>query len=185
MDDITDTESLQHVADLPPVVVMGVTGCGKSVVGSAIAGRLHDNFIEGDRFHPPENIGLMSRGTPLTDAHRAGWLDLIGAELARTTDAGQRVVAGCSAPKRAYRDRLRARNPGLVFVFLDIDPETAHSRVAARKGHFMPASLVASQFADLEPPGTDENAITLDARKTVADLVASAAVFIERARGEE
>jgi gluconokinase len=181
MDEVTG--SLQRVSDLPPVVVMGVTGCGKSVVGSAIAGRLHATFLEGDRFHPPENIGLMSRGTPLNDANRAGWLDLIGAELARTANAGRRVVAGCSALKRAYRDRLRARNPDLLFVFLEIDRETAYSRVAARKGHFMPASLVTSQFADLEPPGADENAITLDARRSVAELVASAAGFIERKRG--
>jgi gluconokinase len=169
-------------ADLPAVVVMGVTGCGKSVIGSALAGRLHANFIEGDRFHPPENIGLMSRGTPLTDENRAGWLDLIGAELAKTVAAGQRVVAGCSALKRAYRERLRARNPDLIFVYLEIDPDTAHIRVASRKGHFMPASLVGSQFADLEPPGGDEDAITLDARKSVADLVAAAAGFIERRR---
>jgi len=169
-------------ADLPAIVVMGVTGCGKSVVGSAIAGRLHANFIEGDRFHPPENIGLMSRGTPLTDDNRAGWLDLIGAELAKTVNSGHRVVAGCSALKRAYRDRLRARNPGLIFVFLEIDPETAHIRVASRKGHFMPASLVGSQFADLEPPASDENAITLDACGSVAELVAAATGFIERQR---
>jgi gluconokinase len=167
-------------ADLPAIVVMGVTGCGKSVIGGALAGRLHANFIEGDRFHPPENIGLMSRGTPLTDENRAGWLDLIGAELAKKVAAGQRVVAGCSALKRSYRDRLRARNPDLILVFLEIDPETAHVRVAARKGHFMPASLVASQFADLEPPGSDENAITLDARQSVAELVAAASGFIER-----
>jgi gluconokinase len=163
---------------LPPLVVMGVAGCGKSVVGAALARVLGVGFVEGDAFHPSKNIARMASGIPLDDAHRAGWLDAVAAEIASRTAQGATVIATCSALKRRYRDRLRGRNPGLVFLHLALDREAAYERVQARGGHFMPASLVDSQFADLEPPSADETALTLDATLPVDGLVAEAAAFL-------
>lgn len=160
------------------VVMMGVTGSGKSVVGTALAARLGAHFIEGDRLHPPENIARMSAGIALTDADRAGWLDGIAAAIVAELAAGHAVVATCSALKRRYRDRLRASIPDLAFVYLDIDRATAHRRVEARKHHFMPASLVGSQFADLEPPAANEKALRLDASRDVGELAVMAAGWI-------
>jgi gluconokinase len=168
-------------AGILSVVVMGVTGCGKTEVGRALAARLGARFIEGDSLHPPENIAKMSAGVPLTDDDRAGWLEKIAAEIAASTAAGERTVAGCSALKRRYRDRLRAKNPRLVFVHLVIDRETAHRRVAARRGHFMPSSLVDSQFAALEPPGPDEAALPLDGTRPVDELVSETAAVLAEA----
>jgi gluconokinase len=158
-----------------PVVVMGVTGCGKTVVGQALATRLGAAFVEGDSLHPAENIARMARGEPLTDELRAGWLDTIGKAVSARTGQGQGVVASCSALKRSYRDRLRGFCKDLVFLYLKIDPVTAGARVAARSNHFMPASLVESQFAILEEPGDDEAALTLDATSAVGTLVEIAA----------
>jgi gluconokinase len=162
----------------PTVVVMGVAGCGKSVVAGALAEALGWRLVEGDRLHPPANIERMSAGLPLTDAHRWGWLDAIGAELAMAEGEGVGAVAACSALKRAYRDRLRSHADGALFVHLVIDKATAVARVAARKGHFMPASLIDSQFADLEPPGPDERAIALDATQPVHEVVRAALVAV-------
>lgn len=162
-----------RAADLRPrrVVVMGVSGCGKTVVGEALAKALSWRFVEGDQLHPAENVRRMSAGLPLTDAHRWGWLDAIGERLAAAASAGAGAVAACSALKRSYRDRLRRYDDGILFVHLRIDKATAAARVASRKGHFMPASLIDSQFADLELPGPDEVAGTLDATLPPADLV--------------
>lgn len=157
------------------IVVMGVSGCGKTAVGEPLAKVLCYPFVEGDDFHPPENVALMKSGRPLDDEHRWGWLDAIGAHLAKLTREGKGAVTACSALKRKYRDRLRDSCPGLLFVYLEIDRETARQRVSGRKGHFMPASLVESQFADLEPPGADENALTFDGTRTIDDLVAAIA----------
>ena len=165
------------------VVVMGVAGCGKSVVGSALAEALGCRFIEGDKLHPPENVARMAGGQPLTDAHREGWLGAVGAQLSEAARAGTGGVAACSALKRAYRDRLRRFCPGLVFVHLAIDKEAARARVGRRKGHFMPATLVDSQFATLEPPMADETALTLDGTRPVAELVAEAAAFLKARDG--
>lgn len=165
-------------AGLPPVVVMGVAGCGKSVVGAALARALSAGFIEGDMLHPAENVALMAGGTPLTDLHREGWLDAIGGEIGAQMRTGASVVAACSALKRSYRDRLRQKVPSLVFLHLAVDPDTARERVLARKGHFMPPSLVDSQFADLEPPGAGEAALTLDALRPVDELVEEAMAFL-------
>jgi gluconokinase len=152
---------------------MGVAGCGKTAVGSALAEALGWWMVEGDQLHPPENVERMRSGLPLTDVHRWGWLDAIGAELARARREGAGAVAACSALKRAYRDRLRRYAGDLLFVHLSIDKAAATARVASRKGHFMPASLIDSQFADLEPPGSDEAAVTLDATRPIAELVAT------------
>jgi len=160
------------------IVVMGVSGCGKTVVGEGLATRLGAVYVEGDRLHPPENVARMASGQPLTDENRASWLDMIGERIAAENAKGQGAVAGCSALKRGYRDRLRQFAPGLVFVYLDIDKETARRRVASRKGHFMPASLIDSQFAILEEPGVDETAMTLDATLRPESLIDAAVAWL-------
>lgn len=160
------------------VVVMGVAGCGKTAVGEAVAAALGWRFIEGDRLHPPANVERMSAGLPLTDAHRWAWLDAIGARIAEAERDGAGVVAACSALKRIYRDRLRSYSDRLLFIHLDIDKAAAFRRVASRVGHFMPASLVDSQFADLEPPGPGEAAIRLDGTLPVEELVAEASATL-------
>jgi len=142
------------------VVVMGVSGCGKTSVGRHLAHRLGWPFLEGDRFHPPENIAKMAAGIPLRDEDRWGWLDAIAARLATAQATGQPVVVSCSALKRRYRDRLRTGAPRLLFVHLHGDRETIQGRMALRTGHYMPASLLDSQLADLEPPGPDEPVLT-------------------------
>ncbi|HEY6630884.1 MAG TPA: gluconokinase [Rhizobiaceae bacterium] len=165
------------------VVVMGVSGSGKTVVGSRLAEALGGRFAEGDRFHPPENISRMSAGLPLRDEDRWGWLDAIATEISEAERQGETLVVACSALKRVYRDRLRLASRGMRFVYLEIGRDAAAARVAARKGHFMPASLIDSQFAALEPPTPDEGALTLDATQDPARLVAFAASEISRTPG--
>jgi gluconokinase len=152
------------------LLVMGVSGCGKSSFGAALAEALALPFADADAFHPPANIAKMAAGMALTDADRWPWLDAIGAWL-----AGQPAgIAACSALKRAYRDRLRAAVPGLRLLHLAGDEALIAARQAARAGHFMPPSLMASQFATLEPPGPEERASVLDVTEPVALLVARA-----------
>jgi gluconokinase len=154
------------------VVLMGVSGAGKSTLGERIAAQLGLPFRDADDFHPPANIEKMSRGAALDDADRAPWLDAIGAHLA--AHAGRGCVVTCSALKRVYRDRLRAAAPGARFLFLTGDPALIAARQETRKNHFMPASLLASQFAALEPPGPEEGAIILDVAASPAELAAAA-----------
>jgi gluconokinase len=141
---------------------MGVSGCGKTSIGRALAQALALPFIEGDELHPPRNVALMAAGTPLTDADRADWLAAIAARLGGAQAAGQGLVVSCSALKRSYRDVLRSACPGLRFVHLQGSAALLHQRMAARTGHYMPASLLASQLATLEPPAADEGAISID-----------------------
>ena len=144
------------------LVVMGVSGCGKTLIGNAVAQVLGLPFIEGDELHPPRNVALMAAGTPLTDADRADWLATIAARLGSAQAAGQGLVVSCSALKRNYRDGLRASCPGLRFVHLHGSAALLHQRMLARTGHYMPASLLDSQLATLEPPAADEDAISVD-----------------------
>ena len=160
------------------VVVMGVSGAGKSTVGERIAAALGLSFRDADDFHPPANIEKMSRGEALNDTDRAPWLDAIGAHL--TAHEGSGCVVTCSALKRAYRDRLRAAAPATRFLFLSGDPALIAARQAAREGHFMPPSLVASQFATLEAPGPEEGAIALDVAAPPETLVARALAALEQ-----
>jgi len=153
-----------------PVVVMGVSGSGKTTVGAALADAFGLRFVDGDALHPAANVAKMAAGIPLDDADRAPWLDAIGAVLA----AGPVVVA-CSALKRAYRDRLRAAAPRLQLVFLDGDPALLASRMTARPGHFMPASLLDSQLATLERPEPDEHALTADIARPAEEIVTALA----------
>ncbi|PWB33883.1 gluconokinase [Pseudomonas sp. SDI] len=155
---------------LSAIVVMGVAGCGKSCVGSAIAERSGGRLIEGDAFHPKANIDKMSAGIPLNDDDRAGWLIRLGQELQATIKAGERPILTCSALKRRYRDALRHAVPDLGFVFLELTPQEAERRVLARPGHFMPASLIDSQFAALEAPHGEPLTLTLDATLAIDTL---------------
>jgi gluconokinase len=156
-------------------VVMGVSGSGKTAVGARLAGTLGVRFAEGDQFHPSENIARMSAGMPLRDEDRWGWLDAIAVEIARAERAGEGLVIACSALKRIYRERLKRASRHLRFVYLDIPRAVAAKRVASRKDHFMPASLVDSQFADLQAPVPDEHAISLAATGDIGTIVAQAA----------
>ena len=147
------------------VLVMGVSGCGKSTVGEALAERLGGRFLEGDDFHPPANKTLMGAGVPLTDKERWPWFDnlreAIKAALAEEGDGGP-VVASCSALKRSYRDYLlEGFGEGARLVFLEGDFDLIHSRMRARDHEYMPASLLESQFATLEAPGSDEPVVRL------------------------
>ncbi|WP_188983403.1 gluconokinase [Pseudomonas matsuisoli] len=142
---------------------MGVSGCGKSSVGEAIVRYSGGMLIEGDQYHPAENIAKMSAGIPLDDDDRAGWLARLGEVLAAAVAAGEHPVMPCSALKRQYRERLRYAVPGLGFVFLELSREVAGQRVSNRPGHFMPASLIDSQFATLEPPNGEPQTLVLDA----------------------
>jgi gluconokinase len=145
----------------PPlhIVVMGVSGAGKSAVGERLAKALRLPLIEGDQFHPPANIEKMRQGLPLDDADRAGWLDRLGVELARHPRG---AVLACSALKRAYRDKLRQAVPALAFVHLNLTQDQAQQRVASRGGHFYPPSLVASQFEALEDPAQEAGVLVVD-----------------------
>jgi gluconokinase len=157
------------------VVVMGVAGCGKSEVGARLAALLGVPLIEGDAFHPPANVAKMRDGLALTDEDRAGWLAQLGAQLA----AAHTAVLTCSALKKSYRDTLRAAAAGTRFVFLHIDQASAQARVAARPGHFYPASLVASQFATLEDPSAESGVLALDATLPPQELAHAAAAWLQ------
>jgi gluconokinase len=143
-------------------VVMGVSGCGKSTVGQALASSQGVSYVEGDQFHPEANVAKMSAGTPLNDEDRAGWLLALQSQVrdAQQRDAG--LVLSCSALKRRYRDLLRQGDPALRFAHLNGPRELISARMQARSNHYMPPSLLDSQFRDLEPLQADEAGITLD-----------------------
>jgi len=154
------------------VVVMGVSGCGKSTVGRSLADELGATFLDADDFHPPANVERMRSGIALTDAERAGWLDALAARLAQARTAQEPVVLACSALKRSYRDALRRRAPALTLVHLTGSPALLAERITARSGHYMPPTLLPSQLATLETPADDEGAITLDVAAPTDDLIA-------------
>ncbi len=150
------------------VVLMGVSGCGKTVVGQALAADLGWPFFDGDDFHPAANVAKMAAGTPLTDADRWPWLDRLAAEMAAVADRGADAVFACSALKQAYRDRFRPAGD-VRFVHLAGDFATIAARLAARSHRYMPPTLLASQFATLEAP---QDAIVVDVRDAIAAQVA-------------
>jgi gluconokinase len=152
---------------------MGVAGSGKSLIGAALANALGIEFVEGDEYHSPENVERMSRGVPLTDDDRGQWLRSIAARIREAKAARAGLVVSCSALRRSYRDTLRAGASDLRFVFLKGDPALIAERLAGRRGHFMPPSLLDSQLATLEQPSPDENAWICDIRKSPQDLVAA------------
>ncbi|MFC5519614.1 gluconokinase [Polaromonas jejuensis] len=153
------------------VVVMGVSGCGKSSVGQQLAQRLGVDFLEGDDLHPAQNVARMAAGVALTDADRQGWLETLAGRLAAAGAQGHGIVVSCSALKRSYRDILRSGAPDLRLIHLHGDYDLLATRMAARADHYMPTSLLDSQFATLEPPGPEENALTLDVAQTPDSIV--------------
>ena len=163
-----------------PLVVMGVSGSGKSTVGAALAQRLRVPFEDAHDLHPSANIAKMSRGEPLDDDARYPWLALVGEWLAVHEDGG---VMSCSALKRTYRDQIRGVAPNVRFLLLSGTPEVIAARQAARPGHFMPASLLASQFATLEPLQPDEDGVVLDVDQSV-DAIVQGYVDVVRAEGD-
>jgi carbohydrate kinase (thermoresistant glucokinase family) len=163
-------------------VVMGVSGAGKTTVGERLAERLHLEFLEGDRLHPPENVAKMQSGQPLTDSDRAPWL----AAIVEVIDLWQaRDICGvitCSALKRQYRRRIIGDPPWVRLVYLNVSRKLIAARLAAHGGHFMPAILLDSQFAALEPPGPDENPITVAIGQPVDRIVGQIAAALHATR---
>ncbi|MFI6105524.1 gluconokinase [Streptomyces sp. NPDC051310] len=162
----------------PVVVVMGVAGTGKTTVGPLVAERLGVPYAEGDDFHPEANIAKMSAGVPLDDTDRWPWLDAIG-RWAHGRD-GLGGVVSSSALKRSYRDRLRTAAPGIVFLHLTGDRALIEGRMAARTGHFMPAALLDSQFATLQPLGEDEAGVAVDVAGGPEDIADRAVIALRR-----
>ena len=153
-------------------VVMGVSGCGKSTVGQALARAVGVPFVEGDQFHSASNVAKMSDGVALTDADRFDWLLTLQAQLRDASAANSGLVLSCSALKRRYRDLLRAGDPGLRFAHLQGPRELIAARMQARVGHYMPPSLLDSQLRDLEPLQDDEAGVCLDIGVAPERLVA-------------
>jgi carbohydrate kinase (thermoresistant glucokinase family) len=162
------------------VVVMGVSGVGKSTVGRGLAQGLGLPYVEGDELHPPRNVALMAAGTPLTDADRQGWLEAVARTLANAADTG--VVVSCSALKRGYRDLLRASAPDLLLVHLHGERELLERRLQARSGHYMPPALLQSQLDTLEPPQPDERALGADVAEPPDRLVGRLVQRIQQLR---
>ena len=165
-----DSTPSANVTEPVAVVVMGVSGAGKTTVGRPLANFLGADFIDGDDLHSDAARAKMTAGHPLDDDDRWPWLDRIAVALKKGR-GGRGAVVACSALRRAYRDRLRAGvGPALRFVYLKASPDLMRARVAGRKGHYMPASLVDSQFAALEPPDGETDVVTMAAD---ADLVSA------------
>ena len=153
------------------LIVMGVSGSGKSTIAENLAERLGWSYEDGDRFHPASNVAKMSAGHPLTDEDRWPWLQAIADEIDRVCRAGEHVVIACSALKRSYRDVLVHGRSDVHVVYLNGTEELIANRLAQRKGHFMPPGLLASQFKTLEPPDLDENPMTMSIDASVAQIV--------------
>lgn len=165
----TSLDSPASASKIRILIVMGVSGSGKSTVGEALAKELNWSFIEGDQFHSRENVAKMSAGTPLSDEDRSDWLDSLKSEMERLLKEGEGAVVACSALKASYRTLLKIDNR-VQFVFLNISFQEAKNRLKGRKGHFMPASLLQSQFETLEQPEGDES-INVDAQQAPDRIV--------------
>jgi gluconokinase len=153
------------------LVVMGVSGSGKSTIADKLAERLGWRYEDGDKFHPASNVAKMSAGHPLTDEDRWPWLQAIADEIDRLCKAGERAVIACSALKRTYRDVLVHGRNDVRMVYLDGGKELIAERLARRKHHFMPPGLLDSQFETLQPPGADENPLTVSIDASVDEIV--------------
>ncbi|MBX4893782.1 gluconokinase [Rhizobium bangladeshense] len=156
------------------IIVMGVSGCGKSSIGEKLAEALHLPFVEGDALHPASNVEKMSKGIPLTDEDRMPWLDLIGKRMQASLDKCEGIIVSCSALKRIYRDRLRAAAGNLFFVYLEGSKALLAKRMGERKGHFMPVSLLESQLATLEVPTGEPGVVTVDIDDNVEGITVTA-----------
>jgi gluconokinase len=161
------------VAEPVVLVLMGVSGSGKSTVAALLAGRLGWDFEEGDDLHPPANVAKMHAGHPLDDEDRKPWLAKVAEWITEHTDNGRPGIITCSALKRSYRDVLRGEH--VVFVYMEGTQDEIAQRLAARHGHFMPSALLQSQFETLEPPATDERSLSISihapARDAAAEIV--------------
>ncbi|NRP75854.1 Thermoresistant gluconokinase [Ensifer psoraleae] len=158
-----------------PIVVMGVSGCGKSSVGERLAGYLDCPFVEGDSLHPETNVDKMRMGIPLDDEDRWPWLDVLGRKLGGAGD----VVVSCSALKRCYRDRLRMlAGRSVTFIFLQGDRALLAARMAGRQHEYMPLSLLDSQLATLELPTDEQDVVTLDINQSLETIVVMAMTFL-------
>ena len=166
------------------VVVMGVSGSGKTTVGIALADSLGWEFVDGDDLHPPANVSKMAAGVPLTDDDRWPWLEAIGRWIDVRRSSGAGAVVACSALRRSYRDLLRRGRPEVVFCHLAVDADHLRERLAQRRGHYMPASLLASQLSSLEPLDEDEPGVTVSAEGGPADVLAAALDALGLAGGE-
>ena len=153
------------------ILLMGVAGCGKSTIGAALSERLGWPFRDADSFHPAANVAKMSAGTPLTDEDRWPWLAAIGAWLDERRATGKPGIVSCSALKRIYRARLLDTRPDVRLVYLSGDQALIGARMRARKDHFMPPSLLTSQFATLEEPSPDERAVVVSVAGTPDEIV--------------
>ena len=153
------------------LIVMGVSGSGKSTIGERLAERLAWSYEDGDKFHPASNVAKMSAGQPLTDMDRWPWLMAIADEIDRVCVAGKHAVIACSALKRAYRNVLVHGRKDVRIIFLNGTEAMIASRLTQRKGHFMPPGLLESQFETLEPPDADENAVTVSIDASVEAIV--------------
>ena len=159
---------------------MGVSGCGKTTIGDLVARELGVRFLDADSLHPVANVAKMAAGTPLTDDDRWPWLAVVGSELAAAGPHG--LVLACSALRRSYRDAIRAQAPDTVFLHLHGSKEVLGSRLEGRSGHFMPAALLDSQLATLEPLESDEAGVVADIAEPVAGVVRSALAGLARLR---
>lgn len=161
------------------IVVMGVSGSGKTTVGRLVAQKLGLPFVDGDDLHPEANVQRMARGEPLTDDDRWAWLRDIGNTLAAAPHPG--LVLACSALKRSYRDAISTRAAGVTYVHLTVPQPILRKRISGRNDHFMPSSLLASQIADLEPLESDENGFTIDVSHRADDV---SGLIVERLRND-
>jgi beta-N-acetylhexosaminidase len=163
------------------IIVMGVSGCGKTTIGALVARELGVPFVDGDALHPVANVAKMAAGTPLNDGDRWPWLAQVGKELAGAGGTG--LVVACSSLKRSYRDAIRAQAPDTLFLHLSGSREVLASRLKGRSGHFMPAALLASQLATLEPLDGDEPGTAVDISAAVDAVVSAALAGLEGLAG--
>jgi len=169
------TAIMQAPTDISAIIVMGVSGSGKSTIASALAKYIGFDCEDGDSYHPAANVAKMRAGTPLTDDDRWPWLQAIADDIDHRADTGRPFVVSCSALKRAYRDVLVHGRPDVRLVYLKGTRDLIAERLTLRKGHFMPTSLLDSQFATIEEPTPDENVVVVDINAPVNQVVATIA----------
>lgn len=175
MTQIEDRAEATHFKTPHAIVVMGVSGCGKSSIGERLAARFHLQFLEGDSLHPQSNVEKMAKGTPLTDEDRWPWLETIGTHMRQSLEQGQSIVISCSSLKKTYRDLLRrATNGNTIFIYLDGSEALLSARMSQRSGHFMPVALLQSQLATLEVPSGEDKVITVSIDQSLDAIVEEA-----------
>lgn len=165
------------------IIVMGVSGSGKTTVASGLAQRLQWRFVEGDSLHSAANVERMREGIPLTDEDRWPWLESIAAWIDAARASGEPCIVTCSALKRAYRERLVAGRDDARFVYLKAEPRLVTQRMAVRTGHYMPLSLLRSQFDTLEEPGSEEDPLVVSIEASPEEIVSSIIVNLRLDKG--